>query len=333
MTDHLAAALLKSAEQNAIDLHLPSSDCVAGEPWNGHDLLRFLRTVRQQTQDDFCGLASHPCPVEASLFATEVAVRSETLGEALRLAFRLYAMLSPGVQFMLVEEGANVAIEIVPHDPGRDGSHFLVEWYAVSWYKLAQWLVGEEVPLESAEFPHARQAKPSEYAQVFGVTCRFRRPVGRIVFSRRFLSRRIVRSPDDIDRLRASADFDLAATGDMERSWRGMLKTSLRARLVQSRPLPTMEQFAQEFDMCGQTLRRRLRAEGSSYRQLKAEARHEVALDGISDNRITLSEVSLMAGFADTNGLTRAMKSWTGFSPSEYRRRAREMFGAMPAGA
>jgi AraC-like DNA-binding protein len=94
-----------------------------------------------------------------------------------------------------------------------------------------------------------------------------------------------------------------------------------------------MEQFAQEFDMCGQTLRRRLRAEGSSYRQLKAEARHEVALDGISDNRITLSEVSLMAGFADTNGLTRAMKSWTGFSPSEYRKRAREMFGAMPAGA
>jgi AraC-like DNA-binding protein len=248
-------------------------------------------------------LASHPCHVEASLFATEIAVRSETLGEALRLAVRLYAMLSPGMRFALLDEGPQVAIEIATNDSARDANHFLVEWYAIFWYKLAQWLVGEEVPLESAEFPHPRQAKSTEYALVFGVTCRFLRPAGRIVFSRGFFARHVVRSPKDIDQLRSSADFDLTSIGDMERGWRGVLKAALRARLVRSQPLPTMEQLAAEFEVCSQTLRRRLRAEGISYRRLKAEARREVALDGISADRTSLSEASLMAGFTETNGL------------------------------
>jgi AraC-like DNA-binding protein len=322
MTTHLAAALLKSAEASGIDiLALTGGRAADGGRWGGEDLLKFLRAVRLRTRDDFCGLASRPCQMEGSLFATDIAVRCAKLGEALDLCFRLYAMLSDGMRFRLVGDGDNVAIEIAAADPARDANHFLAEWYAIFRYKLAQWLVGEEVPLEAAEFPHPRQARLSEYTQVFGVTCRFGRPIGRISFAHRYLARRVVRTPEDIEALRATVDFDLTSIRDMERSWRGVLKASLKARLVRAHALPTMERLAAEFDMCGQTLRRRLRAEGITYRRLKAEARHEVALDGISDDRMTLAEVSLIAGFAETNSLNRAMKSWTGLSPSEYRKR------------
>jgi AraC-like DNA-binding protein len=43
-------------------------------------------------------------------------------------------------------------------------------------------------------------------------------------------------------------------------------------------------------------------------------------MEQIGDERISLAQISLMAGFAETNGLARAMRSWTGFSPSQYRK-------------
>ena len=37
---------------------------------------------------------------------------------------------------------------------------------------------------------------------------------------------------------------------------------------------------------------------------------------------LPIGEVSLRAGFAETNGLTRALKTWTGLSPLDVRRGA-----------
>jgi AraC-like DNA-binding protein len=88
-----------------------------------------------------------------------------------------------------------------------------------------------------------------------------------------------------------------------------------------------MEELAHTFGVSGQTMRRGLKAEGTSYRQVKAEARREVVLNNIADTSLTLSEISVLAGFAETNGLVRAMKSWTGLSPSAYRQAAMEGSG------
>jgi AraC-like DNA-binding protein len=85
-------------------------------------------------------------------------------------------------------------------------------------------------------------------------------------------------------------------------------------------PMPTMEELATKFGVSSQTLRRALRTEGASYRLIKWEARREVVLNNISDTSLTLSQISLLAGFAEANGLVRAMKSRSGVSPSAFRR-------------
>lgn len=69
-----------------------------------------------------------------------------------------------------------------------------------------------------------------------------------------------------------------------------------------------------------QTLHRGVKAENTSYRQIKAEARRGVVESNIADVSLTLSHILVLAGFAEANGLVRAMKSWTGLSPSAFRR-------------
>jgi AraC-like DNA-binding protein len=71
--------------------------------------------------------------------------------------------------------------------------------------------------------------------------------------------------------------------------------------------------------MSSQTLRRRLQAEWTSYRLVKEEVRREAALCWLARERLSIGEISNRAGFAEPNGLTRALKAWTGLSPSAYR--------------
>jgi AraC-like DNA-binding protein len=157
--------------------------------------------------------------------------------------------------------------------------------------------------------------------QIFGAPCHFQQPVSRIRFPSRYLSKRIVRRPADLETtLSYSTAPNPVEAESMPPTWRDGLKSILKKRLVRSTTMPTLEELAEEFGVCSQTLRRRLRAENYSYRMLKAETRREIALDGMRDDRLTLAQISLMAGFAETNGLVRAMKSWTGLTPSQYRR-------------
>ena len=71
--------------------------------------------------------------------------------------------------------------------------------------------------------------------------------------------------------------------------------------------------------MSSQTLRRHLEDEDSSYRIIKEEIRREVVMKWLGNAQISIGEVSRMGGFAEPNGLTRAVKAWIGLSPKAYR--------------
>jgi AraC-like DNA-binding protein len=256
----------------------------------------------------------------------EMMVLSRDLRDGFERCFRFYRLITGGMVFRLLEEGGLAAIEIKAADPFRDTNHVLTEWQAVRWHKLAQWIIGAEIPLIRAEFSHAMQGPLGEYAQVFCDDCRFGRPDTRLYFKASFLNRKIVRKLEDLDVRKTVQNYDPLHI-EVEKSWCKLLKASLCAHLRKMESMPTMEGLAEEFSVCSQTLRRRLKEERLTYRALKAQARREVVMEQICDERISLAQISLMAGFAETNGLARAMKSWTGFSPSQYRKNAAHGMG------
>ena len=67
------------------------------------------------------------------------------------------------------------------------------------------------------------------------------------------------------------------------------------------------------------TLRRRLREEGTTYRDLTKRLRHDVVLSKLADPHLSVGEIAHLAGFADAGNLTRAFKRWEGVSPTSYR--------------
>jgi len=195
----------------------------------------------------------------------------------------------------------------------------LPEWWLLFWQRYGQWLIGEEIPILSAEFAHEPTVTLGDYFHVLGGNCRFGAPATRLCFAAALLDRRVLREVEDLPRFLAPRPVDLVSVDGVETGLAAALRSRLQAHLQRDRVMPKLEVLARELGICGQTLRRRLEAKGLSYRALKAEVRREVALKCLNDDAMPIHEASLRAGFAEPNGLSRAIRSWVGVSPTDYR--------------
>jgi AraC-like DNA-binding protein len=75
--------------------------------------------------------------------------------------------------------------------------------------------------------------------------------------------------------------------------------------------------------MSERSLNRALAAEGTSYRELVAQLRQEMAARYLAQDRLGIAEVAFLLGFSELSAFYRAFKRWTGRTPAEFRAEAR----------
>lgn len=82
---------------------------------------------------------------------------------------------------------------------------------------------------------------------------------------------------------------------------------------------PELEDIADRLCMTSRTLRRKLEAEGTSFRQLLDEVRSALAEDYLRSPLMTIDDVAAALGFNEAASFRKAFKRWTGRNPSELR--------------
>jgi AraC-like DNA-binding protein len=294
----------------------PQANMVAPETFG-----RISRTVKAELNDEFCGFTPTRCRASTLPFIFDTIIREDTLGAALNRAFGLYGLVTEDIKFSLVSDEDTATIALTLARPELDRHNFLTEWWLMIWPRLSCWMIGEEIPVATVDFPHGPRVEADEYAEAFWGPCRFFQPAAQVQFPARFLRRRIIRTNDEVTQLFTRLPIDLVSIPGVHRSWKTLVKIKMKECLVKTEALLTIEDLAAEFNMSSQTLRRRLEEEGISFRALKDEVRREVILKWLAEPNIPIGEVSLRAGFAERNGLVRAVRSWVGISPREYRGR------------
>jgi AraC-like DNA-binding protein len=80
-----------------------------------------------------------------------------------------------------------------------------------------------------------------------------------------------------------------------------------------------IEEVAAKLNTSVRTLRRKLGEKGASFKELLTQTRRELGERYIRDNSLSLTEIAFLLGFSDSSSFSRAYKTWTGQSPSEYR--------------
>jgi AraC-like DNA-binding protein len=84
----------------------------------------------------------------------------------------------------------------------------------------------------------------------------------------------------------------------------------------------TNDRVAAEMRLHPRTLQRRLRAEGTSFDEIKDEARRDVAWHYIKQSDLPMTQVAERLGYAEASVLSRSCYRWFAASPRALRAKA-----------
>ncbi len=102
---------------------------------------------------------------------------------------------------------------------------------------------------------------------------------------------------------------------------RSSVAMQVRARLTEqlSSGHATQGSVADALHMSLRSLQRRLKNEGTSYKDLLDETRRELAAHYMAESHRSINEITYLLGFSEPSNFSRAFRRWTGKSPSAYR--------------
>jgi AraC-like DNA-binding protein len=178
-------------------------------------------------------------------------------------------------------------------------------------------LLGEPFPLHEVHLAHAGHGRQQGYRDYFGCKVCFSSYPGRIIFSAGILDDPLPQSDPE-----TSLHFQQQCHMLIARlSSQSHFIDDLRM-LILARPghFPDIDSLAEKLHTSTRTLRRRLKAEGSSYRRLLEEIRFELAREYLGDTKLPLDEISFLLGYTEPGTFSHAFRRWSGQPPSEYRK-------------
>lgn len=269
--------------------------------------------------DEFMGCTANPCKRGVFAMMTRHALHYDNLQAILQQGIEFYNLFTDDIQMHLKRRGELAEIEFWFADPALDPDHFYTEFWLVIWHRFASWVIGRRIRLEQVSFPYAIPPHSSELKYLFPCQHRFNQPMLKLSFRADYLAQERVRSQRDLAQFLRDSPRALMVLPDDKESYRARIRSRLLNQATDQLRLPPFEQLASEFGLSGQTLRRRLKDEGSSYPRIKDEVRQDLAIEKLRILQFPIAEIAAQLGFSEARSFTRAFRQWTGYSPSEYR--------------
>ncbi|MBW8783406.1 MAG: AraC family transcriptional regulator [Novosphingobium sp.] len=246
---------------------------------------------------------------------------SATFGDALgyvsghnyahSLAARIWLRPLPAERAVFV--GHDILLEGIP----KRGQ--AMEQILLLGHLAAREITGGRARVRRVHFRHQPLSPRAVYRRAFGCEVRFGDSADGVVFSEADLAAPVIER-DPLAYSEAIAFIEARFTRHrppVHAEVRGIVM-----RRLGTAPC-TNEGVAAELGLHPRTLHRRLRAEGTSFQQVKDEVRRDAVLYYLESTDLDLAEVSEKLGFAEQSVLTRRCHRWFAAPPTQVRARVR----------
>lgn len=278
--------------------------------------------VAREIDDEFFGLDARRMKPGSFALLCHALAGAPTLARALDLAVRGFNLFFDDVHTQLVQHGREARLVLAPSaTPARtdeDARRFADETLLIMLHGLMCWLAGARVPLARLEMAHPAPPHADEYRRMFSPDLRFHAPRSALVFDARVLAQRVAVDAAALKAFLRDAPQSvfLKQVADAHAAFGERVRRRLRRC---GSHWPTLDALAQELRLSPATLRRRLQAEGTSWRRLKAELRHERALALLQDGQASVAEIASRLGYEDASAFHRAFRRRAGQAPGRMR--------------
>jgi len=242
---------------------------------------------------------------------------SANLRQAFESLRRFHRLLSDQPSFSITERADKVTVQCLDQIGASLRMQRLASEMLVGGVIRLIRTFNVQARVDAVSFEYERPEYHGEYTRVFELEPRFEQPFTGIVFDRALMNMMSPHRDEDVhDALRVIAERRIRRLTQLT-----PFTSRVRDVLVEQARTqqPDMNGVARALGLSRRSLRRRLVAEGSSYKAIVKEALAIVAKQYLRDRRLTIQETAFEMGFADTSTFHRAFKRWTGRTPSAYR--------------
>jgi AraC-like DNA-binding protein len=194
---------------------------------------------------------------------------------------------------------------------------FVTDRELMSVYMMASGALGTPLVLNEIRLAYPKPDYASYYQEIYNCPVTFDADENMISFDKSFLFMPLPMS----NALARNAYEKECKRVYLRLKDKGTTLDKIRQELLyQDEGIPSLEQIALRLNISSRTLRRHLTAEGTSYKILVNDMRKEKALDLLNTTNYPIEKIATELGYSDGPNFYHAFKSWTGITPSEYRK-------------
>ena len=244
---------------------------------------------------------------------------SPTYTDALRFASKYHQIAGPLCETQFLCDDRQVTYVFEPWfwpDPSEPVYRLCLEFAVSTHLTVAKDFHGPSFKFGSVDFAFDAPPHLASYHELFQCPVRFNCPRNALHFDPAWIDRPAVLA----DRATHALTRELCDQLSSEVSLGGGIAAEIRRILIADRGrFPSIEDIADRLALHPRALRRRLEANGTSYRDLLDDVRKRLAMEYLRKTHMTNEEIASRLSYSDAANFRRAFTRWTGRHPSEYR--------------
>src|SRR4051812_3252384 len=225
-----------------------------------------------------------------------------------------HRILDPIRPHSLAQKGDLAVLSYLPYQAG-ERTGLIAECALAIVTQVFRDLCGPDWALAEVSMPRRAPADQSPYRFFFRSDVWFGQETAALVFPAGLLSTRLTGCEGEVRRA-LEHKLRRAETNvrpDLIEDLRQMLRTEMRSGRCSANGM------ARQLALHERTLKRHLKAAGTSFRAVADEVRFEVARHLVVDTNMPLVQISAVLDFSEPAAFTRAFQRWSGVSPSLLR--------------
>ncbi|MCZ8381282.1 AraC family transcriptional regulator [Mycobacterium sp. CPCC 205372] len=274
---------------------------------------RVVQALWASTDDELLGVGPKPVARGTFRMISLGLIHSPDLRTALR-RFAEFASLSMGfVATDVTDDGHTTRLTLDPTGQTLTDQLLIDVLVAVS-HRFAGWLIGEQIPLTAVQMPYPCPPHSEDYRLIYGIAPVFDSANAAISFDSTYLDAPVIRGEDELFEFIRNSPADLL----FRRDYHPTMASRVR-RILERGDGASAEQVARRLAISPQHLRRLLREDGTSFRQIREDILRDAAITSLVRGTETIDSLSERLGFSEPSAFRRAFRRWTGSSPGSYR--------------
>ena len=238
---------------------------------------------------------------------------------ALHTIQRLYHIADGGGTITLDHHGGSVSFGYAIVEPDVPNAEQLIAVAVAIGFNILRALCGPQWHPTDVHFALAAPPATARIRTAFHVAPRFDQERSGITFAARWLARPPPGADPILHRMMRERVTELLVGVDDDDDIVDRVRRQLRTMVTGARC--SIMAASEQMGLTVRTLKRRLATAGTTFLQLRDEARFDTARHLLQRTRMPVGEIASILGYTECSSFTRAFGRWAGMGPAEWRSR------------